>query len=129
MSLGRIQQERQPQSHRAPTGPSIRIRFKASPRPPPSLPTNSPVSMKYDDPESFPGGLRGMEVYWAHRYEFLNSAGYQLRPRYRPGWVPSWQASKKSRWDVEDGVTLFVERIMDAVRTKDGTPVVIKRIF
>ncbi|TFK83402.1 hypothetical protein K466DRAFT_665869 [Polyporus arcularius HHB13444] len=84
--------------------------------------------MNYDDPEPFPGGLRGMEVYWAGRYEFLNNAGYQLRPRYRPGWVPSWHASKKSRWNVEDGVFLEVDRIMDAVRTKEGTIVVMKRI-
>ncbi|RPD53215.1 hypothetical protein L226DRAFT_503286 [Lentinus tigrinus ALCF2SS1-7] len=84
--------------------------------------------MSYDSPAPFPGGLRGLEVYWHERYEWLNKAGYQLRPRYRPDWVPSWQASKKSRWDVEDGVTVEVGRIMDAVMTKDGTIVVIKRI-
>lgn len=64
--------------------------------------------MKYDSPAPFPGGLRGLEVYWRDRYDFLHNAGYQLRPRYKPDWVPSWRASKKSRFDVEDGVPLEV---------------------
>lgn len=98
--------------------------------------------------ESFPGGLSGLEVYWRDRYDWLKSLGYELRLRYKPDWVPSWQGSKKSQFDSEDGVylrvrclsiwtlalshanaTMQVEIIIDAIRTKDGTIVVIKRIL
>lgn len=30
------------------------------------------------------------EVTWRDKQPLLESAGYMLRPRYRPGWVPSW---------------------------------------
>ncbi|RDX54901.1 hypothetical protein OH76DRAFT_1429087 [Lentinus brumalis] len=79
--------------------------------------------------EPFPGGLSGLEVYWRDRYNWLHTVGYQLRPRYKPDWIPSWQASKRSRFKCEDGVRPPVERVIDAVRTKDSTPVTIKRIL
>lgn len=28
---------------------------------------------------------------WRSRFDVLKSHGYLLRPRYRPGWVPSWK--------------------------------------
>ncbi len=31
------------------------------------------------------------ELQWKERQGFLASQGYMLRPRYRPGWVPSWK--------------------------------------
>lgn len=30
------------------------------------------------------------EQYWCDRQPWLLSLGYQVRPRFRPGWVPSW---------------------------------------
>lgn len=30
------------------------------------------------------------EVYWLNHQPWLLSLGYQLRPRFRPGWIPSW---------------------------------------
>lgn len=30
------------------------------------------------------------EVKWAYKQPYLQSKGYMLRPRYRPGWQPSW---------------------------------------
>ncbi|RPD78676.1 hypothetical protein L226DRAFT_610542 [Lentinus tigrinus ALCF2SS1-7] len=84
--------------------------------------------MNYDEcEEEFPGGLSGLEIYWRDRYNWLNSLGYQLRPRYKPDWMPSWEGSKKSRFDSEDGVYLSVEIVIDAVRIKDGAVVVLKR--
>jgi hypothetical protein len=34
--------------------------------------------------------LSPIEVRWRDRQVFLQSRGYILRPRYRPGWIPSW---------------------------------------
>jgi hypothetical protein len=31
------------------------------------------------------------EEVWVRKQPFLQSHGYKLRPRYQPGWVPSWQ--------------------------------------
>ena len=31
------------------------------------------------------------EKRWQARQPWLLERGYQLRPRFRPGWVPSWQ--------------------------------------
>jgi hypothetical protein len=30
------------------------------------------------------------EKYWKTKQTWLKSRGYQLRPRYQPGWTPSW---------------------------------------
>ena len=50
-----------------------------------------------------PGGLGGNEKRWAERQEALERAGYMLRPRFRPGWQPSWTGTGKVFYDVEDG--------------------------
>lgn len=34
--------------------------------------------------------LGGHETYWRDLFSFLESRGYTLRPRYRPGWEPPW---------------------------------------
>src|SRR6266702_8576888 len=33
------------------------------------------------------------EVWWRDHYEDIKSCGYQLSPRYKPEWVPSWEGS------------------------------------
>lgn len=44
------------------------------------------------------------EMGWRDLYDFLESRGYQLRARYRPGWTPSWLTSGVP-WDrSDDGV-------------------------
>lgn len=35
--------------------------------------------------------LNSGELWWKDRYQVLLDHGYQLRPRHRPGWVPSWK--------------------------------------
>lgn len=54
-----------------------------------------------------PSGLHelgGLECWWRDRYDWLAERGYMLRPRYRPGWKPSWDAEdpKVFRLDHED---------------------------
>ena len=52
--------------------------------------------------------LRSHEIWWRDRYEMLLSHGYQLRPRLRPGWVPSWIANGKRPMQSEDFFALLV---------------------
>lgn len=53
-----------------------------------------------------PFELRKSEIYWVARQPFLESRGYQLRPRYRPGWVKSWTSPPK--YNVEDAIPCSV---------------------
>ena len=48
------------------------------------------------------------EKYWRDHYDWLLQCGYQLRPRYRPGWVPSWKGTNKIPLSCEDGLHLKV---------------------
>ena len=42
------------------------------------------------------------ERWWMERSGFLESHGYRLRPRFRPGWVPSWQNTGQDPINYED---------------------------
>ena len=55
-----------------------------------------------------PGDLDIREVWWAERQEALEAAGYMLRARYRPGWIPSWRGTNQFYLDVEDGRPISV---------------------
>jgi hypothetical protein len=62
-----------------------------------------------DDPTSRePGDLSETEKWWVERQEALEQAGYMLRPRFRPGWQPSWAGTDKFYHDFEDGQTVGV---------------------
>jgi hypothetical protein len=55
------------------------------------------------------GGLNEGETWWRDRQKWLQDCGYMLRPRYRPGWVPSWKDTKDRCWVLyEDGQILHV---------------------
>ncbi|KAI0316331.1 kinase-like domain-containing protein [Amylostereum chailletii] len=69
------------------------------------------------------------ERWWRDHQVFLQSQGYMLRPRLRPGWKPSWDGSGKSPWCVEDAVYSHVWlKVMDATRISDGKSVYIKQV-
>ncbi|KAF9077723.1 kinase-like domain-containing protein [Rhodocollybia butyracea] len=72
-------------------------------------------------------GLDKFEEWWADRYEFLKEKGYMLRPRYRPGWKPSYKRLQNP-FTFEDGHYLTNKRIIDALRISDSTMVAIKRV-
>ena len=57
------------------------------------------------------GTLFRSEVWWRDHYEDIRRCGYQLRPRYHPGWVPSWRGSNKDFFSVEDGQPCLVSVI------------------
>ncbi|KAI0745229.1 kinase-like domain-containing protein [Earliella scabrosa] len=81
-----------------------------------------------DGPPNAEDPLPEREVYWRDRYEWLCGKGYQLRPRYKPGWTPSWHGTKKTEFECEDGVEIETFKILDAVRIQDGSTVMLKQI-
>ena len=45
------------------------------------------------------------EVWWRDHQAWLQERGYMLRPRYRPGWVPSWEGKPDvDPFSCEDGI-------------------------
>ena len=55
----------------------------------------TPFQSEEDDDRYFGAGgpyqsLSSLEIKWRDRQTFLQSRGYMLRPRLRPGWTPSW---------------------------------------
>ena len=61
-----------------------------------------------DVPRTEPGSIGPHETWWVERQEALEQAGYMLRPRYRPGWKPSWAGTDKYHGNFEDGQSLLV---------------------
>jgi hypothetical protein len=53
-------------------------------------------------------GLLPAEEWWVDRHEFLKEQGYLLRPRYRPGWKPSYYKRYENDFAFEDGHYLLV---------------------
>ena len=57
-----------------------------------------------------PGDLDVVEKWWVERQEALERVGYMLRPRFRPGWQPSWAGTKTNKpyYYFEDGEAIGV---------------------
>lgn len=66
------------------------------------------------------------EERWVSYQPYLFSKGYQLRPRYRPDWVPSWKANGKNPYECEDRGDTLAIKILDAIRIEDNRQVTIK---
>ncbi|KAJ7450260.1 hypothetical protein B0H11DRAFT_1743268 [Mycena galericulata] len=69
--------------------------------------------------------LMEVEREWARYQPFLESHGYMLRPRYRPGWVPEMLDPGKEPYKVEDAIPVF-GLVLDAKRISDDVSVVLK---
>ena len=88
------------------------------------------------------------EAWWRDHQQWLAERGYMLRPRYRPGWKPSWSKTPgKPYWTCEDGISASVRIsrlqlryslirsrpqnfvILDAIRTSDKQMVALKRVL
>ena len=52
--------------------------------------------------------LSDCERFWRDLYPFLLGHGYELRPRFRPGWVPSWAKGDADPLDCEDYISNMV---------------------
>ena len=55
-----------------------------------------------------PWDITETEGWWVERQEALEQAGYMLRPRFRPGWQPSWTGTNELFINFEDGWCLRV---------------------
>ncbi|KZT52438.1 hypothetical protein CALCODRAFT_475940 [Calocera cornea HHB12733] len=74
-----------------------------------------------------PYALSNAEGNWSRVQETLESMGYMLRPRYRPGWIGSWIGTKRRPESCEDSIGLVDHQItLDAVRMSDGSQVLLK---
>ncbi|EGO01511.1 hypothetical protein SERLA73DRAFT_103333 [Serpula lacrymans var. lacrymans S7.3] len=90
--------------------------------------------MKGDDPTPNPSQplgagaevLADYELWWCNHFQWLKDIGYLLRPRYAPGWVPSWRSSKKIWYRCEDAQIPWYGHILDATRIDDGAFVALK---
>ncbi|KAG2135802.1 hypothetical protein DEU56DRAFT_806610 [Suillus clintonianus] len=76
----------------------------------------------------FPGGLHLEETWWRDHFLWLKEVGYQLRSRYAPDWVPSWQGTDKYWALCEDSLHMVTTQVVSATRMSDGAHVVLKRI-
>ncbi|KLO08592.1 hypothetical protein SCHPADRAFT_908516 [Schizopora paradoxa] len=84
-----------------------------------------------DDSNAFEGALEPWEIEWRDRFERLKAKGYILRPRFRPGWQPSWLRSGITgyeRFRYEDFLDHEIANAIDATRSKDNSIVMIKRV-
>ncbi|GJE92554.1 kinase-like domain-containing protein [Phanerochaete sordida] len=70
------------------------------------------------------------EQNWIDKQAFLQSRGYMLRARYRPGWRPSWEQDPTlDPFSCDDFWRLpYFPSITDATRIADGRLVCIKRV-
>ncbi|KAJ8509195.1 hypothetical protein ONZ45_g8608 [Pleurotus djamor] len=73
------------------------------------------------------GRLTEQELFWRDHYDWLLERGYELRPRYKPDWQPSWKGKKKRWYHCTDSLRPFHNSVLDATRTSDGELVVLKR--
>ncbi|KAI0287515.1 kinase-like domain-containing protein [Russula brevipes] len=73
--------------------------------------------------------LSSHEITWRDRQPFLESKGYMLRPRLRPGWTPSWMRTGTYWRRAEDSAPLPLHLfVVDATRIADGKLVYIKQV-
>ncbi|KAJ7466648.1 kinase-like domain-containing protein [Mycena galericulata] len=69
------------------------------------------------------------EIFWRDHQPWLEECGYSLRPRFRPGWIPSWKTDPEETGILsEDGIVLSPSQIIDAIRIEDGASVALKVI-
>ncbi|KAL4243914.1 hypothetical protein ABKN59_011585 [Abortiporus biennis] len=63
--------------------------------------------------------LQPDEIFWRDIQPWLETKGYELRSRYKPGWTASW-GEFEDPYTHEDGAPILVPHILDATRTSDG---------
>ncbi|OJT07915.1 hypothetical protein TRAPUB_1194 [Trametes pubescens] len=101
---------------------SIPVRPKSRP---PTLPTDAVERFqKLTREGTF--NLSPKEQGWQARHRFLKDHGYLLRPRYSPGWKPSWIDTDYDPFYCEDSIVLLHYQIIDATRLSNRETVAIK---
>ncbi|KAF7319876.1 Protein kinase domain-containing protein [Mycena kentingensis (nom. inval.)] len=91
----------------------------------------------YEWEETYYSSYTPWEEWWVQYQPLLYAKGYQLRRRFRAGWIPSWslpgsgfdsEDSSYSRAKFEDSVVHMRKNVLDAVRISDGEKVVLRRV-
>lgn len=60
--------------------------------------------------------LDAVEQYWTSKCLLFEAYGYQLRPRYRPGWTPSWRGKPlMAIFHAEDALSLHVSHLQSVL--------------
>ncbi|KAJ7153520.1 hypothetical protein C8R43DRAFT_1235480 [Mycena crocata] len=72
------------------------------------------------------GEISRLEYFWRDYEPWFKECGYLLRPRYQPGWQPSWVKSGKPYWLAEDSLSIRTQSLLDATRISDGAHVMLK---
>lgn len=67
--------------------------------------TLDPIQRFQSSPDTV---ISPQESKWRDIYHFLFNRGLELRPRYRPGWIPSWLGTDLGPWACEDGICAIV---------------------
>ncbi|KAG8998465.1 hypothetical protein FRB93_013697 [Tulasnella sp. JGI-2019a] len=79
-----------------------------------TTPLTEPLTIPLHSPprrdQILDGELDETEQLWVGRYNFLKERGYLLRPRYRPGWTPSWTTYKEQSL-AEDAISIVVSQV------------------
>ena len=74
-----------------------------------------PLTTARKHPEPHKSGsasiLTSQETEWRDIYYFLLDHGFELRSRYRPGWIPSWLGTDLDDWRCEDGIVAIVSHL------------------
>ncbi|KAI5827255.1 hypothetical protein K523DRAFT_418591 [Schizophyllum commune Tattone D] len=68
------------------------------------------------------------EQWWVDHRAWLENRGYLLRPRFTPGWQPSWHDPKVNVDDAEDRFPADKPNVLDAIKLPHGEPVMLKRV-
>ena len=55
--------------------------------------------------------LTKSEKWWRDRIQILDDHGYELRPRLKPGWSPSWKGTDMDPEWCEDSLNSFVSKL------------------
>lgn len=76
----------------------------------PSLPAPATRKRSVDADSLY--GLNSYEQKWVTYQPYLLEKGYSLRPRYHPGWVPSWTGTDEYPPDCEDSWAMIVESLI-----------------
>ncbi|KAG9102745.1 hypothetical protein FRC06_001277 [Ceratobasidium sp. 370] len=89
-----------------------------------------PLTVLTEEPSDDRAVLTPAEEAWSAHQDYLEYNGFILRPRLRRGWKPSWLEQSDDPSNYEDSIRITEQEpgIVDATRTSDGAPVVLKAV-
>ncbi|KAF9029892.1 hypothetical protein BDZ89DRAFT_1014081 [Hymenopellis radicata] len=69
------------------------------------------------------------EKFWTRHHSFLHEHGYELRDKFKPGWVPTWESESQRARDPDGPGTPKPSCIVDATKSSDRKPVMLKKVL